>query len=495
MLKPSLTKALEMQNFDISFEIAPETVPVQIRSKKMRFPRSKPIDNPLELEKEFLDKCPKLNKYLDSKVLVPSGFKELVKYLPKPELCVSKKEWADALAIFLSYLEKKSSEIDEERPWIDIPTESMRWIDVSWYKSIAMPLLKGTEKGPCIEMQDHDKSLSQSRKFRLSEKLSKRFTQTYEISSERLKIGILNRKLTKVKQSLQDPAISTLLKNLDYFIEPTLDEVIAHGKKLIREGHTKKDRRLVLLNKRTKRAFLADNGFKKVNMLSSMKINELFRKHFMAFEDHILIFKRFIETGWNLPKRQKCQRVSDSMTGMPGWIRQMFKVQYNGTIENLVEIDCVALHGNLLYTLAYDEMTDEERSTFLIEASGDMHTKIALYLNILRKRAKKSGLTYINHTIENMERSVVNRFYEEKIPAILKWLVKVKKSDHKAIAKILFPLESKIIWSTIEELTQLEIPAYQVFDSICVPQSVSQVAITILNAKLKEYNVPTEAKL
>jgi len=200
------------------------------------------------------------------------------------------------------------------------------------YTKIINVLTAGTNKGAFIEVDASYQVGTQSKKFRLTDTYLKAGLVEYIIKNT----GIIRTRNKMYYQqwceAMSNPICSNLIAMYPKIDLPTSEELLAIGKKLVKEGrYTKKGKILTMRNKHLNDYWIdADN------------------RSFV--EDNIKLFEFLTSRGFMIPSAGDMRsggRVVDSFTLMPAWIRE--EITIDG--KKLTECDYSALHPNIAIKL------------------------------------------------------------------------------------------------------------------------------------------------
>ena len=177
----------------------------------------------------------------------------------------------------------------------------------------------------------------------------------------------LSRKLIEESYSWvqENSIVKNLVQLYPIITLPTIEKIVKEGQRIIKEdgGEIKRGRTLIFLNNRPKSYYKN-------------------RENVSFVEDCIEVFRYWTEDGLMIPKvcsLKKGGRVIESLNMIPGWIRNLIKINGN----TISECDFECLHPNnaaTIYGGSYKYLT---------------HKKIADYLGIKERDAKIENLSYV----------------------------------------------------------------------------------------------------
>jgi hypothetical protein len=245
---------------------------------------------------------------------------------------------------------------------------------------------------------------------------------------------------------------------------PTVKEILAEGKRLAKEGFTnKKGFKLTLRGKHI------DSDWKDIN-------NRVF------IETHIEQFKYLTENGFILPivgSDNSGNRIIDSITLMPSWIRNL--VKYNG--QPLIELDYSCLHPNiakLLYGGSPSTIT---------------HDMVAKYLNIPLHLAKIEHLSFFNKEVLQMMKSPLYKYYLDNEPTMLANILKEKNVfGYKITSKKLFKKEVELMTNVIREINNNNIRVLYVYDALMCAAEEKYLIQNIMQSEAFKLNLSLKVK-
>jgi hypothetical protein len=303
-----------------------------------------------------------------------------------------------------------------------------------------------------------------SKQFKLNDCFHGKGFEVYTIKNEPLLIVKKQEHLIKLNNALQNIIGNNLIQLCSRITLPTNKEIIAHAKRLIKEGYrTKKGKVLKFLNNR-KREKIKD--YKNISFVE-MGITKF---HFLIDEGFKIPIPSFKKAGG---------RVYDAFNTMNSWIRSLIKIDGEETIEK----DFKALHPNLIMAIYGGKI------------KYITHEKIAQTLNVDVKMIKIEHLAFFNQHPEQMKKSIVYNYYKEHEPKMLEKVIKDKyKYGHEITSSKLFTLEVKIMSEAIQILNEKDIVLGYTFDALFCKKSVGDLVEKTMNEVAILNNVFTVAK-
>jgi hypothetical protein len=418
---------------------------------------------PLFFAQSNIIRIPKKTKYAVMNLLPKKKLKEIhPNILVAQELCL----------LFLSQLSSTYytySNRDDLNGWKSLYSPYLRsllHVDKKAYILIREVLETRLEKGPIIECDYKDIPGKKSYNYRLGPSYLGKGIDSYVLQTEVCQN--LYKKKTERLYSKGDSNV--IYQNLMEFYStitlPTVEEIQYHAKELTKSGYrTKKGKRLTFLNKHAK---------------SSLKDQDK-----MTFvEDGIDIYKSLTEGGLIVPHigdKRSGGRVTDSINLMPGWIRQLIKV--NG--QTLVECDFSCFHPNIAMIL-YDGTTQ-----YLT------HNDVAERAKIDLTTVKLEHLSFFNKHPKEMESSPLFNYYHDNECELIKRIIDEKYNSefkHKKTSMRMFQKEVEIMTEAIRILNQKGIFVGYIYDAIlCQPNQLTAVK-EAMNEASARYGVKTTAK-
>lgn len=346
--------------------------------------------------------------------------------------------------------------------------------DAKMYKRIREALeYKHPAHGQLLEC-DH-KHIAGFKSFghRIQRELLLKGITTYELKSDYVKKQWYQNQLLSYARAEHNPIARNLILMYPNVELPTLAEIEAQAKRLVKSGYvTKKGKLLTFLNKHPKTYFKN-------------------YEHRSFVEDAVEIYSYLTQqSGFIIPNPSEENaggRVYDSLNLMPTWIRNL--VRYKG--EPLVELDFTCLHPNIACTL-YGGKSEYLKHNDLVEELG---------LSV--DAVKKEHLSFFNKKVVQMKQSPLFEYYNKLEPIMMQNIINDKiynneyihKSDkHKITSKRMFTMEVQIMTNVIEKLNHKGIHVAYVFDALYGHPNDVSVVIDTMNKTALEYGVKTHVK-
>ena len=329
------------------------------------------------------------------------------------------------------------------------------------YKKVLKLLIdkKIMEKG-----KNYSTEQGKATEYRLTDAFfNEKFTR-YNIETQ----SIRNRINKSTVENLDKLRYNTLalnqLKNLVYLDYMTAEQVEEVLNDAVKDGYTnKKDKKLVKKGKNPKR--YSD------------------RSKYVHLEDYLADFQQLhskllvpIITG-----DEAGERVITKFNLTPSLIREKMTMQG----EEMVEVDYSCLHPNIAIKLYASDNDDKSQIT---------HDKVADYLGIDRKEAKIEHLSFFNKRVEDMKKSPLWKYYEDKCPGMIKRLTLNKDfHGHKNTSSALFQAETNLMTAVVKELEECGVNCLYVFDAMAVKKVDYDQVVDIMNYVAEEHKIDTTA--
>lgn len=333
------------------------------------------------------------------------------------------------------------------------------------YTQIIDVLKFGTNTGAFIEVNDSYEKGGYSKKFRLTDTYLKAGLIEYIIKDTGI-IGNRNKMYyEQLCEAFANPICSNLIAMYPKIDLPTNEELLAIGKKLVKDGRcTKKSKILTMRNKHLNDYWLdADN------------------RSFV--EDNIKLFEFLTGRGFMIPSAGDMYsggRVVDSFTLMPAWIREQI------TIDGikLTECDYSALHPNIAIKL-YDGSLAYLTHGLVAENAG-----------IDLKNVKIEHLSFFNKKWDDMRRSPLFGYYSNNEPDMLARIYKDKSEyGHKITSQKMFAVEVGIMSAVIRDLNAKGVYVLYVYDALICEEKDSELVAETMNRIILEHGVKTSVKV
>ena len=332
--------------------------------------------------------------------------------------------------------------------------------DDSLYKKVIDVLEVGTTKGPIIDVDKSYLEGEYSRSYKLADKYLNRGVNSYTLQHKSVKTSRERSYYRMLSNAIGGKISSNMIHVYAKLEKPTLEQVKEEAKRLVAEGYrTNKGRKLVFENKRSKQYHKERNN--------------------AVVEDHIEMFQYLTSNGYMIPVESDKAggRVADSLTLMPGWIRNLFKIDG----KPLMDPDFVCLHPNLTMTI-YGGKTEYIT-----------HDKVADTLGVDRQVAKVEHLSFFNKSWDQMMKSPLFDYYISTEANVMQKLFEEKRDGIMTHNK-LFRMESTLMANVIERLNEMDIYVVYVYDALkCHPDHHS-IVVDIMNEEAIKMNVKTVAK-
>lgn len=419
-------------------------------------------------------------------ILIPKKAEyNLKKYTPKPLLYSIDSDINVAIQKCLVFLNNLASTHYEDNRWKPLHSTILHeqlkneGDNTYVYKQVIEALKFGTKQTggiilpkKCPHGFETYQVGGKSKQYMLTDTYFKAGLTEYIIKDEAI-IQNRNKAFYKALSEANDNVISNNLLKLYPNIEiPTVDAVLAEGKRLVKSNYiTKSQKKLTMRNRHP------NNYWKDAKQRSFV-------------EDNIELYQFLTGRGFMIPnagKHTNGGRVVDSFNLMPSWIRNMVKI--NG--EPIVECDFTAMHPNLANSL------------YCGSGQHISHQEVADYLGMDRKQAKKEHLSFFNkpyYPSKNkkeaekgaMVTSSIHKYYEDNEPIMLGNIKNDKLgNNYKSSTYKLFGLEVEVMTEVISRLNDLGIYVMYVYDALyCAESNYDTVAYT-MNQVVKDMSINT----
>jgi hypothetical protein len=333
------------------------------------------------------------------------------------------------------------------------------------YTKIIDVLTTGTATGAFIEVDGSYQVGSQSKKFRLTDTYLKAGLIEYIIKDT----GIIRTRNKMYYQqwceAMSNPICSNLIMMYPKIDLPTSSELLAIGKKLVKEGHTTKKGKILTVRNKHKDHYWLDV------------------KNRSFVEDNIELFEFLTGRGFMIPSAGDFRsggRVVDSFTLMPAWIREQITIEG----KNLAECDYSALHPNIAVKL-YDGKT-----------SCLTHENVAEQAGIDLKKVKKLHLSFFNMKWDDMRKSPLFAYYSKNEPDMLARIYHDKNEHgHKITSQKMFAVEVGIMSDVIRDLNAKGVYVLYVYDALLCEENHSKLVTDTMNRIILEQGVKTRVKI
>jgi hypothetical protein len=335
------------------------------------------------------------------------------------------------------------------------------------YMNVFKVLAKGTSKKGAVIETIRDYCPGYSRRYKLTNTYTKGFHK-YTITHERI-TEKLEARYVMLLRNVKESAIATgIVRSMEFMVLPTEDEVIAHGKALAKNKH-----------KTGKGKTLTFRGNNSKDIYKDPK-----NRSFVM--DDVRMFMLYTTGGVILPKVGDAKsggRVSHTFNLIPSWIRKMVKiVDRDGVLHELEELDFSSLHPNLA------------NSIYGGSGMNHNHDTVSEYLGISRQEAKIAHLSFFNHKLHVMRKSVLYSYYMEKEPYMMMRLECEKDMSefgHKATSRALFKAEVAIMNDVCSYMNERGIVYNYIYDAIAVSHIYMEEMTEVMNNVAKKHRVNT----
>jgi hypothetical protein len=332
------------------------------------------------------------------------------------------------------------------------------------YTKIINVLTTGTSIGAFIEVDKSYQVGSESKKFRLTQTYLKAGLVEYIINYA----GIIRTRnkmyYQQLCQAMNNPICSNLIAMYPKIDLPTSSELLAIGKKLVKEGNTTKKGKILTIRNKHKDHYWLDV------------------KNRSFVEDNIELFEFLTGRGFMIPSAGDMHsggRVVDSFTLMPSWIREQITIDG----KKLPECDIVCLHPNLAVKLYNGSLA------YLT------HGLVAEETGIDLKYVKIEHLSFFNKKWDDMRRSQLFDYYSTNEPDMLAQIYHDKNQHgHKITSKKMFKVEVDIMSAVIRDLNAKGIYVLYVYDALMCEEKDRELVALTMNRIILEHGVKTSVK-
>lgn len=335
----------------------------------------------------------------------------------------------------------------------------------STYLKIIKLLQKGTKQnGPILERSNQFTIGKESYRYRLTDVYRNKGVKKYEFQTQHVRNLISKIYFQQLNAAMENPIGKNLIKFYQMVELPSLQEIKAEAKRLIKAGYiTKKGKILTKLNKHKKEYF-----------------KDWRNRSFV--EENIILFQRLTEDGFLIPtinEENAGGRVTDSFNLMPSWIRNLCKI--NG--QPIQECDFSALHPNLAVKI-YGGNT-----------KYISHQKVAETLSMDVKMVKIQHLSFFNLEVQDLAKNPLFDYYTRNEPEMMERMFQDKiENDHTSTSRKMFRLETQIMTSVIEQLNHRGIFVMYVYDALYTTPKNQSIVIDLMNEEALKMGVYTSAK-
>jgi hypothetical protein len=288
----------------------------------------------------------------------------------------------------------------------------------------------------------------------------------YELQTEIVRKLFKSSCARKLKKAQNNIICINLLEFYKSVVLPTEKEIEDEADRLIKAGYQKKGKTLIFNNKKGGNYYL--NSDKLVFVEDSLKAYEYLTKN-----------------GLLIPRpgnKKSGERVVDSFTLMPSWIRKLVKIDG----QPIAEADYSCLHPNIAMSL------------YGGNARGLVHSDLETYLGVGIDIVKLEHLSFFNKEVSQMKQSPLFKYYSKYEPLMLQAIISEKQSseyEHKITSRRLFAKEVEIMTEVVSRLNEEEIFVGYVYDALFFDPVHSQKVVEVMNEVAVDFGVFTTAKL
>jgi hypothetical protein len=332
------------------------------------------------------------------------------------------------------------------------------------YKKIVEVLKAGTSTGSMLEVDEHYAKGGHSKNYRIPDSYFKPGLIEYFIKDNRI-IQSRNKIYYRLfNEAMENIICNNLLKLYPRIEIPESKELLAVGKKLVKDNYTTKKGKILTLRNKHINNYWTDAD----------------KRSFV--EDNIKIFEYLTNRGFMIPSAgddKSGGRVVDSFTLMPSWIRG--EITIDG--KKLVECDYTALHPNIAMKLYGGTQS------FLT------HQNVAKLTGINEKDVKIEHLSFFNKNWYGMMESPLFDYYAKNEPDMLSRIYNDKKENsHKITSQKMFIVEVQIMTDVIKYLNSVGIYVLYVYDALLCEEKDKTVVVETMNRIILEHGVKTCVK-
>jgi hypothetical protein len=427
-------------------------------------------------EEIFFDKMP---EFLNNSevILIPSGIKRELERLPRKlinNIDSDRNKAIELCLLVISFL--MITIIDVNKEWKIISSVKLHEIvknekDNTYKYNHILKALKYADLSnqPIINVKINNEGKEtfqsgfESKKFQLHERFKTKSIERHLLKDKSILIKRRKYNLKELNNIIRNPIVHNLLNVYSKLTFPEAEHLLKIGKNLIKIKHTnKKGKQLKSLNKMRRDSF---NNRDKISFL----------------EDNLKLYDYLTCNSYLIP-RVGCEksggRIIDSLVLMPSWIRMTCKIDN----EEVVELDYKALHPNLA-------MKIYGGSTKFIT-----HQKVAQSLGNEVEEIKIEHLSFFNKRVQDMKKSILYEYYQQKEPLALQCLVADKKlHNYKITSRRMFELEVKLMSEAIERLNKKGIYVIYVYDALLCKKSDKETVKKVMKDVAIKNNVFTNA--
>jgi hypothetical protein len=403
-------------------------------------------------------------------ILVPKkAHTNLSKYVPKALLKEIDPNTDIAVEKCLVVLSNLASTYYTQAPWkplssVILHEQTKNTSNTFIYTKIIEVLKTGTKTGAFIEVYDSYQVNVQSKSYRLTDQYLKAGLTEYLIKDSGI-IATRNRLFyMQLTSAMNNPICANLVRIYPKIELPTSAELLAIGKKLVKEGRTTKKGKLLTTRNKHKNDYW----------------NDWQNRSFV--EDNIKLLEFLTGRGFMIPSAGGAEsggRVVDSFTLMPAWIREQITIEG----KKLAECDYTALHPNIAIKL------------YGGKESYITHQKVAEKATIDVKAVKVEHLAFFNKKWVGMKKSQLYKYYSQHEPLMLERIRKDKAvNGYKVTAHKMFKVEVDIMTDVITNLNAKGIQVLYVYDALVCEEQDKAAVIETMNRIILEHGVKTSVK-
>jgi hypothetical protein len=340
-------------------------------------------------------------------------------------------------------------------------------IDEQTYQHIKKALLQFEYKlGPILEERFYVIG-EHSYGYRLGDSFRSKGFKSYELKTEQVQKLFKKSCVRKLKKAQDNVICVNLLEFYKYVVLPTENEIKIKAKILVKLGYTNKKRKTLIFNNKK-----GGNYYPNPDKL-------------VFVEDSLIVYEYLTRNGLLVPRpgnKKSGERVVDSFTLMPSWIRKLVKI--NG--QPIAEADYSCLHPNIAMLLYGGNARNL--------AHSDLETELGVGIDIV----KLEHLSFFNKEVSQMKQSPLFKYYQKHEPAMLDAIIKEKNESefgHKITSRRLFAKEVEIMTEVVSRLNEEGIFVGYVYDALFFDPVYSQKVVEVMNEVAADLGVFTTAKL
>lgn len=301
--------------------------------------------------------------------------------------------------------------------------------------------------------------------YRLGESYRNKGIRDYKLKTEEAVNLLVKNNERLFQKAIQNPICKNLFIFYSQITFPTVEEIHAEAKRLIKVGFkTKKGKKLTYLNKHKKNVSIHSN---------------------ISFvEDDIKLYKNLTDYGLRIPVpggESSGGRVVDSITLMPSWIRSLITI--GG--KRLDECDYSCFHPNIaasIYGVSYEVIT---------------HKDIAFKYGLDEATVKKEHLSFFNKRYDQMVKSPLYKWYMNDHKKMMKEIIAEKFKTvhkHKITSRRFFAKEVDIMKEVIIQLNKEGIFVGYVYDALLSHPIYTKRLTEVMNKVALEHGVKSNTR-